>query len=503
MPDRVVDGDVRAAEAVDRLLRVADDGQAARPRPRARASRRRARRRSRCRARSPPGRGRCPGTRRRGSTVKRRRKYVARLGALARAGRAPTRAGRRSRPFPSALRCSSYRATNSSASGRQRDDAPRVRSASCAASMRLAHVPCGAAFESAQRSGSSQSACAPVAGLQPAARGRGSRARARPGRRSTAASARAKSTIACMSRAPTSSLPAVGQELAGSRSAASRSSASSVPRCRRRRGLGCERQQRAVARARSRRACGSARGRSRGGRPSRSPGARSARSSVQPVVVGGVEVRAGRRGRRAPRSPGRAPPRPAARAGGLLRRRGSSRRARGAARRAQRGSRSRSLVVRGCVECLLELLADAGGELGGGRLGEGDDGDLVDGRVTRCGGPRRSGRRGRSSCPCRRRPRRRGSRRARCGSARGLAWSIGVNALTRSLASRRSSRSRASSLFRSRIRWRPTSQRSSKSHQRQVSLVGSAWKSPSAIPSDDPAEHVRRARRGAPRGPRR
>ena len=32
MADRVVDGDVGAAEAIDRLLRVADDGQASRPR---------------------------------------------------------------------------------------------------------------------------------------------------------------------------------------------------------------------------------------------------------------------------------------------------------------------------------------------------------------------------------------------------------------------------------------------------------------------------------------
>ena len=67
------------------------------------------------------------------------------------------------------------------------------------------------------------------------------------------------------------------------------------------------------------------------------------------------------------------------------------------------------VVVRRRGERLLELLADARGELGGGRLREGDDGDLVHGRVAGAEDLDDPRRRARSSCPCRRPPPRTGS----------------------------------------------------------------------------------------------
>ena len=206
-PDRVVDGDVGPPEAVDRLLRVADDGQAARPRARARASRRRARRRSRCRARSRPAPGRCPGTRRRGGPGSGGGSRRAPRGSPARRSRAhseqvvevgdtlgacaPPRTRRRTPP-------------RAGGSATMRLRAQRLlRGLDVRRGRRLR-----SAFDSAQRGGIVPVVLPALARAASSARGRGSRGRARPRRRvdGLERSRRTRRSPACRSR-PISSLP--------------------------------------------------------------------------------------------------------------------------------------------------------------------------------------------------------------------------------------------------------------------------------------------------------
>ena len=276
--DRVVDGDVGAAEAVDRLLRVADDGEAAGPRPQLAAS-------------PSPGSSSlamqraisaCTGSVSWNSSTRidpeAAAEVVARLGArreqVARPLEQVVEVGR-ARGLALGLVAARRTASASGSSATIASRAQRVPAPRRASRARACAAP------STRRSarGSSQSSLLPRLGLAAAARGRGARGRARPGRRATAARRSAYATIALhVGDARSRRCRRTGSSARHSSAALAASSAISDVRAGRR-GLGRERQQRAVARAPSRRAGGSASGRTRARIAATTSGRSSASSS--------------------------------------------------------------------------------------------------------------------------------------------------------------------------------------------------------------------------------